>query len=65
MKRNIFIIAAIMLCGVSFAQKDTLRAVVNIASDYTPMTIPVKKMNFTPEAVDNAARRTPEIVFSE
>ena len=65
MKRNIFIIAAVMLCGVSFAQKDTLRAVVNIASDYTPMTIPVKKMNFTPEAVDNAARRTPEIVFSE
>ena len=65
MKRNILVMAAVLASSLSFAQSDTLRAVVNIKSDYTPVTMPVKKINFTPDAVEYEKRRTPQIQFSE
>lgn len=54
-----------MLSAVSFAQKDSLRAVVNIESDYTPVTMSVNKINFSPDVIGNAARKPPAIFFSE
>lgn len=55
----------VMVSVAVSAQRDTLRAVVDIEGEYIPEAIPVKKMNFTPVIVEDGGREVAEPRFSE
>ena len=64
MKKSILSIAAILLSCTVLAQNDTLRAVVNVNNEYTPVLIKVDKKNFVPSNSSKTKKSTPKYRFT-
>ena len=65
MKKNIILITALLLCGVTYAQEEVQNAVVNVENDYNPTVVKVNKKNFTPTVEEKSNAKPLEQVFSE
>lgn len=66
MKKHIIICAAtLLICGSTFAQKDTLNAVVQVENSYNPTVAKASKISSTPQ-VEIQSNSTPlDIIFSQ
>lgn len=64
--KKIIILASYMLAASSvFAQKDSLRAVIEVENDYNPVVTKATKLNSTPQ-VETATENAPlDLVFSQ
>lgn len=65
MKRNIFSLTALLVCGALFAQDDNKNAVVSVENDYNPTVVTVNKKNFTPTVEGKSNARPSELIFSK
>ena len=65
MKRYIFSITAMLVCGTLLAQEDTRNAVVSVENDYNPTVVSVNKKNFTPTVEMKSNAQPSELVFSK
>ena len=64
MKRIAFIAIATLFTAATFAQKDSLNAVVKVENDYNPIIVKAVKQSFTPQ-VELPTDNTPlDLVFS-
>lgn len=64
MKKTALFTLAVLFGAATFAQKDTLNAVVKVENDYNPIIVKANKLNFTPQ-VEAIATGTPlNLIFS-
>ena len=64
MKRTIISAIVALFAAITFAQSDSLNAVVNVENDYNPIIVKAVKQSFTPQ-IEMPTDNTPlDLVFS-
>lgn len=65
MKKEIILIATLLFSIGSYAQKDSLNAVIQVENDYNPVVIKANKQSFTPQIEMSKNNNPLELVFSQ